>query len=346
MSTSDPADVAAQRLAAFDARVEAVRDAVRARGGSAVLVGSRATFAWLTLGGLNHVVAGAEGGAVPVLVSLDGVWALAPVNEAARIAEEEVVGLPIEVRALPWSEPGAIGAEARELAGGAVLSEPDLGADLAVARSHLGPVEHERMRALAADVAAVLEDAVGAVAPGIREHEVAGRVAGALLAVGARTPVLLAAADDRIERYRHPIPTDTAAQRRIMVVVVAERWGIHAAATRFAELEPLSDDLRSREAAVAEVLEAMARATRPGATLGAVLDAAREAYRATGFPDEWELHHQGGTIGYAPRERIAVPGDATTLAAGMAVAWNPSITGTKLESTMIVGADGVERLPG
>lgn len=313
-------------------------------GAAAVLLGSRASFAWATLGGLNHVVVGSEGGAVPLLVSADGAWALAPRNEAARIADEELAGLPIEVHPIPWEDPGAAGAAARALAGDAVLAEHDLGDGLVDRRSRLVAAEHDRMRHLAGDIASTLDALLPDVRRGDTEHAVAGRVAGALLAMGIRTPVLLVAADERIERYRHPIPTDTPVLGRVMAVAVGERWGLHAAVTRIVNLGPPSPEIRRRAAATAEVLDAMRAATRPGSTLDDVLGAARAAYESTGFGEEWRLHHQGGTIGYAPRERIATPGDTTELRAGMAVAWNPSITGTKLEATMIVTDGDAEEL--
>ncbi len=200
------------------------------------------------------------------------------------------------------------------------------------------------MRELADDITLTLDGLLPDVRRGDTEHAVAGRVAGALLARGIRAPVLLVAADERIERYRHPIPTAAPVLGRVMAVAVGERWGIHAAVTRIVNLGPPSREIRRRAAATAEVLEAMRAATRPGATLDAVLRAARQAYEASGFGEEWRLHHQGGTIGYAPRERIATPGDRTELRPGMAVAWNPSVTGTKLEATMIVTEGEPEEL--
>jgi Xaa-Pro aminopeptidase len=156
--------------------------------------------------------------------------------------------------------------------------------------------------------------------------------------------VLLAAADDRIARYRHPIPTARPIERRLMLVVVAERWGLHAAITRFAELSEPDAEIVARTEAVARVHEAMVDATRPGATLGDVLGVAQRAYAAEGHPEEWRLHHQGGVIGYAGRERIAVPGDRTAIEHGMAFAWNPSIAGAKAEETILLREDGVRVL--
>jgi antitoxin VapB len=122
-----------------------------------------------------------------------------------------------------------------------------------------------------------------------------------------------------------------------MLVLVGERWGLHVAATSIRDLEPPSADLVKRARAVDRVLAAMVDATRDGQTFASVFSAAQKAYRAAGFPDEWRLHHQGGSIGYGARERIAVPGDPTPIRTGMAFAWNPSITGAKVESTFILG---------
>jgi antitoxin VapB len=155
--------------------------------------------------------------------------------------------------------------------------------------------------------------------------------------------VVLAAADERIERYRHPLPSEAPMRRRLMLVVVAERFGLHVAATRFKELVRPDAELRRRIDAVAEVQLALREATRPGATLGDCFAAAQAAYARVGFPDEWRLHHQGGLIGYQGRERIAVPTDPTVIEPGMAFAWNPSITGTKVEETFLLDDEGRQR---
>ena len=173
---------------------------------------------------------------------------------------------------------------------------------------------------------------------------VAAAAVGFLAREGIRAPVVLAAADRRIELYRHPLPGPTAVERRLMLVLVAERWGLHAAATRIRDFEPPPVKLERRAAAVEQVQSALYEATAPGATLGDAFAAAQAAYARVGFPDEWQLHHQGGIIGYQGRERVAVPGDATRIEAGMAFAWNPSITGAKAEDTFILSEDASRRL--
>jgi antitoxin VapB len=82
---------------------------------------------------------------------------------------------------------------------------------------------------------------------------------------------------------------------------------------------------------------ALISATRPGVSIGQVFEHGVAAYASCGFPDEWQLHHQGGSAGYEPREIIASPGVTTLVEKGQAFAWNPSITGVKSEDTIQIG---------
>src|SRR3712207_7693622 len=63
--------------------------------------------------------------------------------------------------------------------------------------------------------------------------------------------------------FRSPVPTSTVVQRRLMVVLVGERWGLHAALTGWWQAEPPSGDLARRVEATRGVLAAMSDATRP-----------------------------------------------------------------------------------
>jgi len=321
-------------------RVEAIRRVLAERGESAALLTSRRNFAWATLGGENHVLLSREEGVASLLVTRTDVVVLTAVNEAARIGDEEVADLPISVEALPWHDDGAIDRAARRLAGSRPLDDAALESSILPLRCILSDPEADRLAELGARAVAAMDAGIGGVEAGITEHEAASMMAGRLASDGIRTPILLAAADERIDRYRHPLPSARRVRHRLMLVVVAERWGLHAAVTRFAELREPGAELARRQSAVDRIHETMVAATRPGQTLGGVLAAARAAYAEAGHPDEWKLHHQGGIIGYQGRERIAMPDDPTIIREGMAFAWNPSITGTKTEATMLVTPHG------
>jgi len=328
------------RASEVQRRLREVRVLLDQAGAAGALLGLRRNFAWVTAGGTNHVVVTSEDGAAPILITPDTAVVLAPINEAARIEAEEVAGLEIEVTAVPWHEPRAFEDAVRRRMDGKLLDETAIEPELTRLRSWLTPFDHRRLIALAADARLAVAQTLETLQPGDTEQQAVGRLLGALASTGTRAPVLLAAADERIARYPHPLPTAMPLRRRLMLVLVAERWGLHVALTRFRDLEPPDSDLIRRMEAVGVVEEAMHEATRPGRTLGDVMAAARRAYEAAGFVDEWRFHHQGGVIGYRPREYIAVPDDTTPIRIGMAFAWNPSIAGAKSEGTVILRSDG------
>ena len=329
------------RADAVATRLGQLRDLVARRGVEAVFLETRRNFAWLTAGGSNHVLTSSETGVAGILVTAREAVVLTSRIERDRIATEEVGDLGWDVEAVDWwLEDGPFRA-ARARVSGSVARDPDVEADLSALRSRLSPLDQERLIEVGRLAVGAVDDALAGAEPGTTEQEVAARVAGSL--PGARTPVVLVAADERIARFRHPIPTDARIRGRVMLVLVAERWGLNAAVTRFREWEPLDDDVARRFEAVRDVERAMHEATEPGATLGEVIAAAQAAYARAGHPDAWREHHQGGTIAYQGRERVAVPDDPTRIQTGMAFAWNPSIAGAKVEDTFILAADGSRR---
>lgn len=301
------------------------------RGAKRAVLYSRRNFAWLTIGGDAHVVLSTELAVAPIAVDARTARVLAPVNEADRLADEPLAGLPFDIDQQPWEASGTT-----PDADDGTLHDDDLEPELSVLRASLAELEQERIGWLGQRLTRVLDAVAASLEAGVTENEASVEIMRGLGGDEIRAPVLLVGADDRIARYRHPLPTGLSIRKRAMLVAVAERWGLHVALTRMRELEPPAPDLERRRASTSGVLDAMLTATAPGRTLGSILEAARGAYADAGVPDEWRLHHQGGLLGYRPRERLATPGDPTVLTAGMAVAWNPSITGAKLESSHLL----------
>ena len=182
-----------------------------------------------------------------------------------------------------------------------------------------------------------MDAAARAVRPGQTEHQIGGLLAGEAECRGVQAIVNLVATDGRVSAFRHPLPTEKVLDRYAMLVLCGRRWGLVRSLTRFVHFGRLPGDLRGRAEAVAEVDATFIAATRPGETLGGIFQRGRAAYAAAGFPDEWRLHHQGGLAGYEPREVVATPGSTDPVVAGQVYAWNPSITGTKSEDTILVG---------
>ncbi len=282
--------------------------------------------------------------------------------EADRIAAEYRPGEHgfAQLVAVPWYDPDAFARAAADIAGapaGVLASDghpafgPDSSDDLTALRLALSGAEQDDLRALAADAATALEDALTAWSPGERDLDIQARVAAALEARGADAPVLIVGGDDRVRRYRHPMAAGAPVRHLAMAVVVARRGGLHAAATRFASAVPLSADLRALWDRVRRIEAGTLAAARPGHSYGDVLGALDRGYAAEGAPGGWAGHYQGGPIGYAQREFEIAPGQggsrwpAVRIEPGHAVAWNPSLPGgAKAEDTYLVHAGGLERV--
>jgi antitoxin VapB len=189
-----------------------------------------------------------------------------------------------------------------------------------------------------------MEAAARAVHPGQTEYEIAGLLAGEAERHNVQAIVNLVAVDDRIFNFRHPIPTDKKLDRYVMIVLCGRRWGLVCSLTRLMYFGKLPDEIRHKAEAVACVDAAMIAATRPGCTLGQIFTSTQQAYAAVGYADEWQLHHQGGPVGYEPREYLATPGSNDIVLAGQVYAWNPSITGCKSEDSVLIGEEGFEVL--
>jgi Xaa-Pro aminopeptidase len=337
-----PAATSPARSAEVGARLDALRAALERHGARSAFLIARRNFAWLTAGGSNHVVLESETGEAGVFVSADEAMVLAPNIEARRLADEELAGTGLDVVAVDWWRPQGVIGEASRRGRAGLVSDEDLEPDLELLRSRLSGFDAERLAILGGEAAQAMDVALSSVGSMTTEVELCAALLAALDDI--RAPVLLAAADDRIARYRHPLPGDNPIRTRVMLVLVAERWGLHVAVTRFRDLEPRSPDLEARFKAVARVQEVLHEATQASATLGEVFAAGQAAYAEVGYPDEWQLHHQGGTIAYRGRERVARPDDPTVIEPGMAFAWNPSITGAKVEDTFILGEDDARRV--
>ncbi len=323
----------------------------------AAILTRRRNFAWYTGGGQNYVNFADDVGVATLVVTPDRAVCVTSSIEAERMWEEEVGRLGIEVIECPWHDAEAATRVFVDLIGDkraardcSLPALPDsvrpLAPDFDRLRWQLSPGEVERYGALGKDTAACLEQVCRSFPQGSSEFELAGRLSELLLARHARPHVLLVAADDRIKKFRHPIPTRARVKQMAMVVVCAERAGLICSATRLFRFGPADADLRRRHEAVCRVDAAMMAATRPGRTLGDVWDTMTEAYAKVGFADEWRLHHQGGPTGYATREARALPGSDLPILRNQAFAWNPSITGTKSEDTILVGRTDREILTG
>ncbi|MEM3469677.1 MAG: M24 family metallopeptidase [Thermoproteota archaeon] len=297
------------------------------RGYSRFFVARPENFAWLT-GGADNTVIVNEG--VAWLEVQKGELILHTSRiEAQRLKDEELAST-VNIVVYQWHRMPKL------------PSPNDFEHDLTPLRLVLSLEEQERFRALGKDTAYAVGEVLRTARATWTEQELAGAVAEEALARGISPLVLLVAGEERIFKYRHPLPKAKPLGRLCMVVICGRRDGLVANLTRLcvwghAQVRPAYEKLLAVEAAALE-------ATKPGNSLGHVVLTVQRAYQQMGFAEAFEEHHQGGVAGYRPREIVATPGDETKLEVGMAVAWNPSLPGVKVEDTFLLTAEGLENL--
>jgi Xaa-Pro aminopeptidase len=310
----------------------------------------------LTAGGTNGVDLSREAGAGALLVRSDGKrFVLANRIEMPRLLEEELAGEEFEPVEFPWEEekacPSYVATRALNLLsnGASLGSDLELGSDallieteLRHCRYQLVSSEIERFRSLGNDAGRAIGKLARELVPGETEREVVRRVSDALAAHDIRAVVNLVAADQHIQKYRHPVPTDRRWDKILLIVVCAQRGGLIASLTRIVSSGSIPDKLRRRTLAAARVNAQLLASTRPTMSGADLYRLAALTYAEEGFQGEERLHHQGGASGYRTREWIAHPACTERVQLNQAFAWNPSITGTKVEESCIAFADGVE----
>jgi Xaa-Pro dipeptidase len=312
---------------------------------------------WITAGRANtQIVLNKDIGAASLLIMEDGKrYLIANGSEAPRMLDESLKGLGYELKFYPWYEANPVkdvrGSLITEVAGnrriGCDVPYPEtilMDEEFQPLRYQLTPTEIMRYRWICEQTTDAVAEVCKRLMPGMNEFEIEAMTAAEIRSRGIMPTVLLIGVDQRIYKYRHAIPFGDTLKDYGMVNVVAEKWGMPVAVTRFVHFGPLPEDLQNKIEKTAMVNAHYEQATRPGVLCSAIWEEMKKWYADAGFEGEWMKHHQGGAIGYNDREYVIYPGINKVVQVNQAFAWNPTITGSKVEETILVHPDSIEVL--
>lgn len=350
MSTSQTrAEEAAEKL-------ERVRAYIAESDRSGVLLTRQFLISWITAGMEDTVLRGADPAFLSALVTPAGAYLVTTNIEARRLEGEEHPGeVGFEIVETPWYEghfhKGLDGlVDTSKLANDGSGPGEDRSDELQELRMRLTAGERSRMRELGADSCRALEDSVRTLRAGMTGREMAAELSSRLEVDGILPFAIFAGGDKRRTSFRHPNVSAAPFKRDALVVIVAVRGGLNVAATRTATIGEPDADLAERHVISAEAEAAAIAASRPGNTYGQALQAQLDVYEQHGYTDEWRNHTQGGPIGYGAREfgpgPLSHPDRFTEwpVEVGHAVAWNPTVQGSKAEDTFLVGENENEMI--
>ena len=313
----------------------------------AVYLKRQSNFSWLTGGGLNVVGITMELGVTGLLITAARQFAVCNNIEAPRMEKEErLEDRGFEIHSFPWYEERELETIGK-LAGGSRIGADhrlpgieDISSQISPLRYSLTPWEVERYREIGRLTSEAIEQTARDIRPGDTECSVVGRLAERLWENRLDYITTFCAADERISDFRHPIATEGKIRRRAMLCVNSRRQGLIVSLTRFVQFGPVPEDLRRRYEANVLIDCTLMANTVPGRPVVEAFQEGIRAYERSGYPEEYKLHHQGGAIGYAGRDYKVNFQTREIVQENQAFAWNPSITGSKSEDTMIATSQG------
>ena len=324
-----------------------IRALLRAQKADAALLGLQPNFSWLACGGEAHIPLNSDRSFGQLLVTRRGFHVFANRIEMPRLLDEVVRGLGAQPLLWEWHDHASALQALKKIADPKqILSDcgdwgttarPELFQPLRFSLQH---AEVKRYRALGRAAEAALNEACRALQPGWSEFQIAALISQAAWERQLTPVVLLVATDERLHRYRHPLPTKKKLRRHAMLILCARQHGLIVALTRCVHFGNLPAELRRRHDAVCAVDTAFHQGTRVGTPVREVFQQGVATYAAQGFPDEWTRHHQGGPCGYQGRDYLGSPTAPGVVQENQPFAWNPSITGTKSEDTMLATSQG------
>lgn len=340
----------ADRRAEAQRKIAVMRRWLAAEGLGGLRLRGTDWFAWATAGGSNTVLMAAETGIAEIFVTPIQAFVLTDEIEAERLANEEVPP-GFEWHVAPWTEKQVRERFIADAANGAaILSDRPAAGEKPLPETYwqerwvLSEEEQARYRHVGRLAAEAMTEVMHAARSNWTEFDLAGAGAEALWSRGLHPTLTLAAGEARLPRYRHPTASAARLGGRAMLVFCARGHGLYANLTRFVQFAPLTSQLQKLQQAVLEVEAAGLAACTPGQPLYAVYHALDRAYREQGYVNAIREHHQGGITGYQARELVATPQTIEILRQGMAVAFNPSLPGVKVEDTFLLQAGTPENL--
>lgn len=336
----------------FEKRVEGLRNHFFNKGADALLISRCDNFSWITFGARSHITLDTkESGVASVLITEDDVYLFTNNIEKLRLEKEELepdILNELEVIEYQWfddeyqalkpfidgkklfSDTGAYGSKN-------VKSEIDS------FRFVLTEYEVENYRKLGRTCDTIMSDEMRKLTPDMTELEVQGRFYSRLAREGIEPLLVIVFGEESAQLYRHNLSRNVKLGSKVFVSLCARKKGLVVSITRSVLFK--KDENLVKQHKDNCYVDALAIGNSvPGRKLSEVFEDIKRGYSEVGKPDEWKLHHQGGLAGYNSREMKATEKSAYILQVGNALAWNPTITGTKSEDTVVINEEGLEIL--
>ena len=336
----------------FKEKIRNLRNYLSSRGADALLISRCDNFSWITFGARSHITLDTkESGVASVLITKDNVYLFTDNIERLRLEKEELepeILDELEIIEYRWFD-GEYQALKPFIDGKRILSDTgtygskNVKSEIDPFRFVLTEYEIENYRELGRMCDAIMNDEMRKLTPEMTELEVQGIFYNRLSREGIEPILTIVFGEESAQLYRHNLSRNVKLGNKVFVSLCARKKGLVVSITRSILFEKNTEFIQQHKDNCYVDAVAIANSV-PGKKLSEVFRDIKNAYSEVGKPDEWQLHHQGGLAGYNSREMKASEDSDYLLRAGNALAWNPTITGTKSEDTVVIGEKNFEIL--
>ncbi|MFW6120474.1 MAG: M24 family metallopeptidase [Petrotogales bacterium] len=328
----------------FEKQINKLKEIILKNRSKALLLSRTDNFSWLTFGARGNITLDMSESVASILITPKSQHLLVDNIEKERLFKEEIpeeLHDYFEVVMYDWWQ-GEYTALSKITSRDQLISDTgrygtkNIYEEISPLRYVLSEIEIDSYKKLGITCDRILYEEMQVLTPEMTELKIQGKIYSRLAGEGIEPLLTIVFGEESSTLYRHNLSRDVIVGKKVFLSICARKKGLVLSTTRsvlFEKDEKIINQHRDNC-----YIDAVAVAnSRPGRKIKEVFSDIISAYNKVERKNEWKLHHQGGLAGYNPREIKATPDEEYELEINNAIAWNPTITGTKSEDTAIIG---------
>lgn len=280
-----------------------VREWLQTNDYDSLIICRRENFSWLTTGGDPSVVNTTQNGIGCMVITQNNHFLVSHTMDGQRLIDEQIPDQNFELLETHWFD-GDCSNTAKKVSGNRIAADLPLRAvdyvfsEISNLHYPMSTFEFNRLRWMGQTMHEIYIQMEEFIQPGMSERKITAEFLYQQASKGIESDVLITGSDERVEKYRHPMPTNKKIKKLVMLHSAARRWGLHAPITRIFSIGEPNPKLQNAFEAVSYIQARTFHWTKPEMPYADILNMQKKWYSEAGFKGEWKNHFQGGPTGY------------------------------------------------
>jgi Xaa-Pro dipeptidase len=329
-----------------EAKLQKLRSWLAESGFDALIIARRENFAWLTCGGDSAVVNSTQNSVGCLLLTKNNQFLISHVMDGKRLMDEQITFQSFELIEMHWYEGEPVN-KALEISGKNTAADINFPGTINVFPEILDlhypmtELEMERLCELGQCMHSIFIEMSMKITPGISELDLAAEFHYLQNIKGISSDVLIVGSDERIIKYRHPMPTNKKIEKFVMLHSASRKWGLHAPITRLYSIGTPEEKFLRPFQSVMEIQAKVFENTKPGVFYSQIMELMKDWYAQAGYPEEWKNHFQGGPTGYVIVDSVRCL-TQKIIQTNTPFEWFITVPGSKTAELSLLGKDGLK----